>query len=119
MMMPNPANPGSIPDPSAPRTPAEHRARTRRWQITWLGLGLAAVLWFGPGIYFRQMHQILEIDYQSGAMSESDYQMIIRRDTLYLTAARVGACIMVLGSVLYLLSQTDLRKHRRHENQNA
>ena len=101
-----------MPDSSPRPSPNKRRPRKRPWQITWLGLGLAIALWIGPRAYYQKMHQLLVIEYQSGEISEADYLKIIRRHAQYSIAAKIAAGITSLGSVLYLLSQSELRGRR-------
>lgn len=83
------------------------------WRIIWLGITLAAILWFSPNIYFDKVQKFTEIEFQTGEISRSDYDAIILSNARFLMLCKVGSAILLLGSILYLLSQLEIRKRPR------
>ena len=84
------------------------------WRMAWIGIGLAALLWFGSSIYFQKKHQFSAIDYQAGDINTSQYDATIRQNARYSIACKIGAGVLCLASFLFLISQADV--HRPHSN---
>ncbi len=80
------------------------------WRIAWLGFTLSALLWFAPPAYFEKMQQFHQVELQTGSISQSDYDETIASSTGYLMASRLCAAVLMLGSVIYLLSQLETRR---------
>lgn len=95
---------------------ATKRIRRHSWRIIWLGITLSAILWFSPNIYFDKVQKFTEIEFQTGEISQSDYESIIISNARFLMICKVSSAILLLGSILYLLSQIEIRKrpHQKH-----
>jgi hypothetical protein len=89
---------------------AAKRIRRHSWRIIWLGFTLSGILWFSPNIYFDKVQKFTEVEFQTGEISQSDYDAIILSNASYLMLCKVGSAILLLGSILYLLSKLELRK---------
>ena len=77
-----------------------------------MGIGLAVVLWFGSTAYFQKMHRFAEIEYQTGNMTEADYSSLTLDHARYSMACKVGAGVLLLASLLYLVNRIDIRQSR-------
>ena len=80
------------------------------WRFVWLGIGVAAVLWVGSSIYLQRAHELAEIEYQAGNVSEADYSALALDYARYAIACKISAGVMAFGSLLYLVSQMGIRR---------
>jgi hypothetical protein len=94
-----------------PPNPPE-KTRIPLWRWAWLGFGLAILLWFGSSAYFQRIAQINEIDYQSGAIEESEAHAKNQSNMHKLMICQIGAGVLALASLTFLVSQTDMRRSR-------
>ena len=83
------------------------------WRIAWVGITLAALLWIAPNIYFKKSQQFTEVELQAGSMSQPDYEAIILSHARYSIAYKIIAAVLLLASILYLISQLDMRPKPR------
>lgn len=77
-----------------------------------MGFGLATLLWFGSSVYFQRISQIDEIDHQSGALEEGDIRSNNQSNMRKLMVCQIGAGVLALASLTFLVSQTDMRRSR-------
>lgn len=90
-----------------------HRKKMPPWRIAWVGITLAALLWIAPNIYFKKSQQFTEVELQAGSMSQPDYEAIILSHARYSIACKIIAAVLLLASILYLISQLDMRPKPR------
>ena len=90
-----------------------HRKKMPPWRIAWVGITLAALLWIAPNIYFKKSQQFIEVELQAGSMSQPDYEAIILSHARYSIACKIIAAVLLLASILYLISQLDMRPKPR------
>lgn len=86
------------------------------WRIAWLGMTLSALLWFTPGAYFEKMQQFHEVELQTGSISQSEYDQTMTSNARYTVACKLCAAVLMLGSLIYLLSQLETRRRPAHTN---
>ncbi len=96
--------------PELAQSPQKKRIPTWRW--AWMGFGLATLLWFGSSVYFQRITQIDEIDHQSGTLEESDIRSNNQSNMRKLMVCQIGAGVLALASLTFLVSQTDMRRSR-------
>ena len=77
-----------------------------------MGFGLATFLWFASSVYFQRLTQIDEIDHQSGAIEASELQTKNQSNMRKLMVCQIGAGVLALASLTYLVSQVDMRRSR-------
>mgnify|MGYP001041499989 FL=1 len=92
---------------------ANHRKKMSPWRIVWVGITLAALLWIAPNIYFKKSQQFTEVELQAGSISQSDYDTITLSHARYSIACKISASVLLLASMLYLISQLDMRPKPR------
>ena len=92
---------------------SSHRKKMPPWRIAWVGITLAALLWIAPNIYFKKSQQFTEVELQAGSMSQPDYEAIILSHARYSIACKIIAAVLLLASILYLISQLDMRPKPR------
>lgn len=85
-------------------------------RIAWLGITLSAILWFAPPTYFEKIERFHEIELQTGSISEKDYNDITSGNAHCLVACRLCASILMLGSLIYLLSNVEIRRQSKDTN---
>jgi hypothetical protein len=90
-----------------------HRKKMPPWRIAWVGITLAALLWIAPNIYFKKSQQFTEVELQAGSMSQADYDAITLSHARYSIAYKIIAAVLLLASILYLISQLDMRPKPR------
>ena len=90
-----------------------HQKKMPPWRIAWVGITLAALLWIAPNIYFKKSQQFIEVELQAGSMSQPDYEAIILSHARYSIACKIIAAVLLLASILYLISQLDMRPKPR------
>ncbi len=90
-----------------------HQKKMPPWRIAWVGITLAALLWIAPNIYFKKSQQFTEVELQAGSMSQPDYEAIILSHARYSIACKIIAAVLLLASILYLISQLDMRPKPR------
>ena len=90
-----------------------HRKKMSPWRIVWIGITLAALLWVVPNIYFKKSQQFTEVELQAGSMSQTDYDAITLSHARYSIACKISASVLLLASILYLISQLDMRPNSR------
>ena len=90
------------------------KRRIPPWRWAWMGFGLAAVLWFGSGVYFQKVHQIDEIEYSMEAMENAEYERITTNRIRYAFAFKIGAGILCFAALTYLVSQTNIHRPRNN-----
>ena len=90
-----------------------HRKKMSPWRIVWIGITLAALLWVVPNIYFKKSQQFTEVELQAGSMSQADYDTITLSHARYSIACKISASVLLLASILYLISQLDMRPKPR------
>jgi len=92
---------------------SSHQKKMPPWRIAWVGITLAALLWIAPNIYFKKSQQFTEVELQAGSMSQPDYEAIILSHARYSIACKIIAAVLLLASILYLISQLDMRPKPR------
>lgn len=106
--------------PPAPETSAataDKQVKKRRippWRWAWMGFGLAAILWFGSGVYFQKVQQIDEIEYSIGGMEEAEYDRITTNRVRYAFGCKIAAGVLCFAALTYLVSQTDIHRPRKN-----
>ncbi len=90
-----------------------HRKKMSPWRIVWVGITLAALLWIAPNIYFKKSQQFTEVELQAGSMSQTDYDALTLSHARYSMAYKIIAAVLLLASILYLISQLDMRPKSR------
>lgn len=105
-----PPNPNLVPI----KDKTKHTSKIPPWRITWIGIGLAIMLWFGSSIYFKKMHDFSTIQYQGNEINTSQYDATIRRNARYSMACKIGAGVLCLASFLFLISQADIHRPRNN-----
>jgi len=91
------------------------KSRFPSWRWAWIGFALAVILWFGSTTYFQRIQQIEDIEYQSGNYEESDVVANNEKNMRSLMFCQIGAGIIALASLTFLVSQADF--HRPRPNQ--
>jgi hypothetical protein len=79
-------------------------------RYVWIILTLSAMLWFAPNIYFKKSLQFSKVELQSGSISQVDYESNILSNRRYFLACKIGSSILLLASILYLVSQLEIRR---------
>lgn len=99
---------------SATFTKQVKKRRIPPWRWAWMGFGLAAILWFGSGVYFQRVQQFDEIEYSMGGMEEADYERITTNRIRYAFGCKIAAGILCFAALTYLVSQTDIHRPRKN-----
>jgi len=97
----------------APETPLE-KSRFPLWRWAWIGFALAILLWFGSTTYFQRIQQMQDIEYQSGNYEESYIVEKNKKNMRSLMFCQIGAGIIALASLTFLVSQVDVHRPRSH-----
>ena len=107
-------------EPATEKTEPHHdggstsrRKKMSPWRIVWVGITLAALLWIAPNIYFKKSQQFTEVELQAGSMSQTDYDAITLSHARYSIACKISASVLLLASILYLISQLEMRPKPR------
>lgn len=80
------------------------------WRFVWIGITLAALLWFLPNIHLKKSLRFTEVEFKSGSISQSEYDSILISKRRYFLACKIGSSVLLLGSILYLISQFETRR---------
>lgn len=80
-----------------------------RRRFAWIGITLSALLWFTSDIYLQKTLRFMEVELQSGSLSQAEYDSILLSNRRYYLACKIGSSVLLLGSILYLISQLETR----------
>lgn len=103
---------GESQHPTGQNQPETQNKGIPPWRWAWMGFGLAVVLWFGSSIYFQKAHQLTEIEYQAGGMELSEYEASTKAGIRASMYCKIGAGILCLATLTYLISQIDIHRPR-------
>ncbi len=85
------------------------------WRWAWIGFALSVIIWIGSTVYFQRVQQFADIDYETGGMEYADYAQLTRQHIRYAMVCKAISGILTLGSLVYLVSQSDMRRGRRRD----
>ena len=91
--------------------PTRHPSRQIRWW--WIGLCLAAILWFGSGIYRQHIQPLDEIEYESASLGAEEIAAKNQLKDRNHRRCQYGAIAIAIGSVAYLGRQLIKTRSRK------